>query len=58
MLRDSDGVAFDKSRCINQEPTFEYASKYFAESGVEFEDNIIRLKIIGKSPCNVFCDVI
>lgn len=39
MLRDSDGVAFDKSRCVNQELTFEYAEKYFAESGVKFEEN-------------------
>lgn len=39
MLRDSDGVSFDKSRCINQELTFDYAQKYFSESGVGFEEN-------------------
>lgn len=39
LLRESDGTAFDKSRCINQELTFEYAEKYFSESGVKFEGN-------------------
>ncbi len=36
MLRESGGVAFDKSRCINQELTFSYAEKFFSESGVLF----------------------
>ena len=29
MLRESDSIAFDKSRCINQELTFNYAEKFF-----------------------------
>lgn len=36
MLRESGGVAFDKSRCINQELTFNYAEGFFSESGVAF----------------------
>lgn len=36
MLRESGGVAFDKSRCINQELTFNYAENFFSESGVAF----------------------
>lgn len=36
MLRESDSIAFDKSRCINQELTFNYAEKFFLDSGVEF----------------------
>lgn len=36
MLRESGGVAFDKSRCINQELTFNYAEKFFSESSVAF----------------------
>ena len=36
MLRESGGVAFDKSRCINQELTFNYAENFFLESGVAF----------------------
>ncbi len=36
MLRESGGVAFDKSRCINQELTFNYAENFFSESSVAF----------------------
>ena len=36
MLRESDGVVFDKSRSPIQELTFDYADKYFAERGVSF----------------------
>ena len=39
LLRESDGVTFDKSRCVNQELTFEYAAKYFADNHVSFNDN-------------------
>ncbi len=39
MLRESDGVTFDKSRCINQDLTFEYAAKYFADNHVSFNEN-------------------
>ena len=36
MLRESDGISFDKSRCVNQELTFDYAEKFFSDSGVAF----------------------
>ena len=36
MLRESGGIAFDKSRCINQELTFNYAEKFFSDSDVAF----------------------
>lgn len=39
MLRESDGVAYDKSRCINQELTFSYAEKYFADAKIPFAQN-------------------
>ena len=39
MLRESDGVAFDRSRCLNQELTFSYAEEYFAKANVPFADN-------------------
>ena len=39
LLRESDGVTFDKSRCINQDLTFEYAAKYFADNHVSFNEN-------------------
>lgn len=47
MLRESDGLAFDKSRCLNQELTFTYASKYFADNNLGFDENNKRtLKLI------------
>jgi ATP-dependent DNA helicase RecG len=36
MLRESDGSAFDKSRSVNQELTFDYAGKYFADANLSF----------------------
>lgn len=39
LLRESDGVTFDKSRCVNQDLTFEYAAKYFADNHVSFNEN-------------------
>jgi ATP-dependent DNA helicase RecG len=36
MLRESDGAAFDKSRSANQDLTFDYAGKYFADAGLSF----------------------
>jgi ATP-dependent DNA helicase RecG len=39
MLKDSDGFAFDKARCVNQELTFEYSEKYFADNGIKFADS-------------------
>lgn len=39
MLRESDGVTFDKLRCINQELTFSYAEQYFAQANIPFGDN-------------------
>jgi ATP-dependent DNA helicase RecG len=38
MLKESDGFAFDKARCVNQELTFGYADKYFADNDIKFSD--------------------
>jgi ATP-dependent DNA helicase RecG len=47
MLRESDGLAFDKSRCLNQELTFSYTEKYFADAGLHFtQQNRRTLKLI------------
>ncbi|MCL2486344.1 MAG: putative DNA binding domain-containing protein [Oscillospiraceae bacterium] len=47
MLRESGGVAFDKSRCLNQELTFEYVGRYFADNGISFtESNKRTLKLV------------
>jgi ATP-dependent DNA helicase RecG len=37
MILESDGLSFEKLRCINQELTFEYAKKVFAEKEIQFE---------------------
>ena len=42
MLRESDGIAFDKSRCLNQELTFDYTRKYFENAGVSFTESNMR----------------
>ncbi len=39
MLRESDGTAFDRSRCLNQELTFSYAEQYFAAMKLPFGDS-------------------
>ncbi len=39
MLRESDGVTFDKSRCVNQELSFSYAEQYFKNTNIPFEDS-------------------
>lgn len=39
MLRESDGITFDKSRCINQELTFSYADAYFVKANLPFGDS-------------------
>lgn len=44
MLRESDGVTFDKSRCVNQELTFVYADQYFANAHVPFGESNKDLK--------------
>lgn len=47
MLRESDGVTFDRSRCINQELTFVYADQYFADAHIPFGDrNKKTLKLL------------
>ena len=47
MLRESDSIVFDKSRCLNQELTFEYVGRYFADCGISFtESNKRTLKLI------------
>ncbi len=39
MIRDSDGTTFDKARSPNQELTFAYASTFFAERKVRFDQS-------------------
>jgi len=47
MLRESDGVAFDKSRCLNQELTFSYTAQHFTDNHVSFtESNMRSLRLI------------
>ena len=38
MIRQSDGVTYDKARSINQELTFEYAYNYFTERNIAFKE--------------------
>lgn len=38
MIKESDGTTFDKARSLNQELTFGYTSRYFADNNVKFED--------------------
>lgn len=47
MLRDSDGFAYDKARCLNQDLTFSYTEKYFTDAGIPFAAHNRRtLKLI------------
>lgn len=47
MLRESDGVTYDKSRCVNQDLTFSYAEKYFADAKIPFaQSNRKTLKLL------------
>ena len=47
LLRESDGIAFDRSRCLNQELTFEYAERYFSDNNMSFnESNKRTLRLI------------
>ncbi len=43
MIRQSDGLTFDRARCINQELTFQYAKMYFKERNVPFEPQNQRI---------------
>lgn len=38
MIKESDGAAFDKVRCINQSLTFQYAEQFFKENRLDFKD--------------------
>ena len=42
MIRQSDGITFDKVRSINQELTFQYAKQYFANRNVGFQTENMR----------------
>lgn len=42
MIRDSDGTAFDRARSPNQELSFTYASKFFADRAIRFDDSSKR----------------
>jgi len=47
MLRESDGITFDKSRCLNQDLTFSYTEKYFSDADLPFApQNRRTLKLI------------
>lgn len=47
MLRESDGVTYDKSRCVNQDLTFSYAERYFADAKIPFaQSNRKTLKLL------------
>ena len=47
MLRDSDGFAFDKARCLKQDLTFSFTEKYFSDAGLSFKPQHRRtLKLI------------
>ncbi len=47
MIRQSDGLTYDKARSINQELTFQYASKYFTGRNIAFgEENKRTLGLI------------
>lgn len=47
MLRESDGMVFDKSRCLNQDLTFSYTERYFADAGLTFtQQNRRTLKLL------------
>lgn len=49
MIRQSDGVTFDKARSLNQDLTFCYAEQYFAKRNVEFQRaNMRTLGLIDK----------
>lgn len=38
MIKESDGTTFDKARCLRQDLTFHYATPYFAERNISFEE--------------------
>lgn len=42
MIRQSDGITYDKVRSVNQELTFQYAKHYFAERAVSFQEENMR----------------
>ena len=47
MLKESDGIAFDKSRCLNQELSFDYSCRVFEDAGTPFaEPNMRTLGLI------------
>ena len=43
MIRQSDGMSYDKMRSLNQELTFDYAQNYFKNKNVPFEDKHQRI---------------
>lgn len=47
MIRQTDGIVYDKARSINQELTFEYAKNYFQKRKISFEiENMRTLNLI------------
>lgn len=43
MIRQSDGVTYDKARSVNQELTFQYAEKYFTNHNIAFQTENKRI---------------
>lgn len=47
MIRQSDGVTYDKARSLNQELTFQYAQAFFENRGISFQtENKRTLRLI------------
>lgn len=42
MIRQSDGITYDKARSLNQELTFQYAEQYFEEHKISFKRENMR----------------
>lgn len=42
MLKETDGVTFDKARCLNQELTFNYTKEVFQKQNVAFEESNMK----------------
>ena len=46
MIRQSDGVTYDKARSLNQELTFEYAEAYFVNRSIPFQTENKRTLVL------------
>ncbi|MHB1454752.1 MAG: RNA-binding domain-containing protein [Saccharofermentanales bacterium] len=49
MIRDTDGYSYESNLSFEQNPTFEFCSKVFADKGIKFENNQMRtLKLVNQ----------